>query len=354
MTSTFTRAMAVATAFLVSAALPALVLPAAALGAGHIYRSPATVDAEVHLRGTNGFDFIAFAIGDTQIVSASRRVSKLGEESVNYYAHGSPDALRDGVLRMEFGMQGHFRGRFVAMSTETQKVTGGCTGDPMTIEKGFFVGSFNFQGERGYSSVHARRVRGPVTRQGPIRCRIPSEGRGHEGKRARKSADHEFRLIAGDGKSHLVFQASREEPAPLEGETTGFFEVSVTGDKAGAFEVSQNAFTFELPSKATTTFQVPNLTGPPTEAILEPPAPFSGSATFHLDTPKSASWTGDLAVELPGLGKTPLTGAKIAAGLCRSSHCTKTLPGPLQRLLEASRSDGEGFVSVTVETQTIR
>ena len=350
------RAKAIAAVLTVTTVLVFLALPAGALGTGHIYRSPATVDAEIHLRGTNGFGFTAFAIGDTQIVSASKPVSKLGEESVDYYAHGGPDAFSDGVPRMKLGKQGQFRGRFVAKSTKTRKVTGGCSGKPTTIEKGIFVGSFNVHGERGYSSVHARRVRGSVTRQGPIRCRIPSEGRRHEGhrggKQAKESADREFRLIAGDGKSQLVFQASREEPAPLEGETTGFFEVSATGDKAGAFEVSQNAFTFEFPSKATTTFQVPSLTGPPTEAILEPPAPFSGAATFHLDTPKSASWTGDLAVELPGLGRLPLTGPKIAAGLCHGSQCTKTLPESLQRLLEASRSDEEGIA--VVETQEIR
>ena len=60
---------------------------------------------------------------------------------------------------------------------------------------------------------------------------------------------------------------------------------------------------FEFGPGAASTFQVPNLAEPLTEATLEPPAPFSGSATFHLDTPKTASWTGDLAVELPGLGK---------------------------------------------------
>jgi hypothetical protein len=349
------RAKAIATALTATAVLLALVLPAGALGAGHFYRQPASVDAELHLRGTNGFGFIAFAFGDTAVVSVSKRVSRFGEESVIYYAHGRHPAFADGLLQMKLGRQGQFRGRFVAESTETQKMPARCSGDPTTIETGFFVGSFNFHGERGYSSVHSRRERGSVTRQGAIRCRIPSEAGRHEGKQggkeAKESADHEFRLIAGDGKAQLVFQASREEPAQLQGHSTASFEVSADGDKAGAFEVSRSAFVFEFPSRAAPKFQVPNLAEPLAEAIVEPPAPFSGAATFHLDDPQTASWSGDLVVDLPGLGKLPLTGAKIAAGLCHDSHCTKTLPEPLQRLLEASRNDSEGLVSVSVSTK---
>ena len=81
---------------------------------------------------------------------------------------------------------------------------------------------------------------------------------------------------------------------------------------------------------------MPNLAEPLAEATVAPPAPFSGSATFHLDDPKTASWTGDLAVEMPGLGKVSLTGDGIEAGLCSGlSNCTKTLPKDLQPVLEA-------------------
>jgi hypothetical protein len=349
------RAKAIATILAAATALIVLVVPASALGAAHHYRQPATVDAEIHLRGTNGFRFFALTFGDAAIISASKRASKFGEESVSYFARpqrGRP-AFKDGILEMDLGKQGRFRGRFVAKSTKTRKPAGGCTGDPTTIEKGFFVGAFNFRGERGYSSIHAHRERGSVTRQGAARCQIPSEaGRQEEkqgAKEAKESAAHEFRLIAGDGTAQLVFQASREEPAQLEGETAAYYQVSAAGDKAGAFEVSRSAFVFEFPSRATPKFQVPNLAEPLAEAILAPPAPFSGTATFHLDDPQTASWTGDLAVDLPGLGKLPLTGGKIAAGLCHDAHCTKTLPESLQRLLEASRNDGSSYVTVGID-----
>jgi hypothetical protein len=338
-------------------ALLCFALPAGALGAGHFYRQPASVDAEVHLRGTNGFRFIGFAFGNTAILSASKRVSKFGDESVDYFARGHYPLFHDGLMTMNFGGLGQFRARFVAKSTKSRNPAKGCTGDPTTIESGFFLGSFSFHGERGYSSVHSHREPGSVTRLGATRCPIPAEFTGHEGRQAageaKESNAAEFRLLAGDIKAQVVFQASREAPPGLEGQSPTSFDVSASGGKVGAFDVSRSAFVFEFPSSAASTFQVPNLAKPLGEAILEPPAPFSGAATFHLDSPKSASWTGDLAVELPGLGKLPLTGGKIAAGLCQGrSHCTKTLPEPLQRLLEGSGGDSSSYGALVTQEET--
>lgn len=111
----------------------------------------------------------------------------------------------------------------------------------------------------------------------------------------------------------------------------------------------RNASAFEIGEDTATAFQVPNLAEPLTEATVSPSAPFSGSATFHLDGPKTASWTGDLAVELPGAGEVPLSGEGISAGLCHGpSHCTKTLRGLLQKELEG----GSVFYGQT-EVQTI-
>lgn len=48
-----------------------------------------------------------------------------------------------------------------------------------------------------------------------------------------------------------------------------------------------------------------------------------------------------------------LTGKKIYAGACRGrSHCTKTLPKPLQRLLELDSFGVSYFVSGEATTQT--
>jgi hypothetical protein len=45
-------------------------------------------------------------------------------------------------------------------------------------------------------------------------------------------------------------------------------------------------------------------------ATVSPPVPFTGSGSFLRNPDGSTSWTGTLAVDLPGLGSVPLTGGK--------------------------------------------
>jgi hypothetical protein len=121
--------------------------------------------------------------------------------------------------------------------------------------------------------------------------------------------------------------------------------VTAEAPKVGAFDVHRSAFVVDAGPDAASTLLTPNQQEPLAEAVIEPPAPFSGSATFHLEGPKKASWTGNLAVELPGAGKVPLTGDEIYAGACRGQkNCTATLPTPLAELLEG------GSFSVSVAT----
>jgi len=50
-------------------------------------------------------------------------------------------------------------------------------------------------------------------------------------------------------------------------------------------------------------------------AALVPPAPFSGSASFHRGAPAGKRWGGNLTVNLPGRSNVPLSGAGIEATL---------------------------------------
>ncbi|HET8954030.1 MAG TPA: hypothetical protein VFN18_00055 [Solirubrobacterales bacterium] len=71
----------------------------------------------------------------------------------------------------------------------------------------------------------------------------------------------------------------------------------------------------------------------PTTATIELPAPFSGSASYAAEPGAPPSWSGDLAVALPGAVAVPLTGIGFNAGLCRSFSsgdpgvCTGSLAG---------------------------
>jgi hypothetical protein len=90
------------------------------------------------------------------------------------------------------------------------------------------------------------------------------------------------------------------------------------------------------------TFVSPDPTHPLSAATVEPPAPFSGSASFSLTSPTTDELTGDLAAELPGLGKVPLTRG-LEAGLCKSGKCTKTLPAALRPIEGSGEFSGEFF-----------
>jgi hypothetical protein len=338
----------------------ALVLPGGAAAKVHYSKQPASVSAELHLRGTHGFRVSLYVSdGRSVIVSASKEVSKSGSESVDYFTvhpNGPAHAFDRGELNVRVGRLGRFHARFVPTSTKTEAAVPGCKGEATTVEKGFFVGSLAFHGERDYTSVAARRARGTVTKTGAARCRIefPATVPGHQSARHAKAEkereEEEVRLVAGDPKGDAVFQARREAtPAGLAGATT-LFLASASG-KVGDLLVDRNAFVFDFQSDAAETFLTPNLAEPLAEATLEPPAPFSGSATFHLDTPKKASWTGDLAVELPGIAPVPLTGEGIAAGICAGrTNCTDTLPKRLAPILQDGggssygSSDSQGFV----------
>jgi hypothetical protein len=50
-------------------------------------------------------------------------------------------------------------------------------------------------------------------------------------------------------------------------------------------------------------------------AVLAPPAPFSGSASFHRGATAANRWGGDLTVDLPGRSNVPLVGPRVRATL---------------------------------------
>jgi hypothetical protein len=56
---------------------------------------------------------------------------------------------------------------------------------------------------------------------------------------------------------------------------------------------------------------------PTSDLVIEPPAPFTGSATYRQETPTQAHWSGDLKIDMPGFGILPLAG--------RGSQATATV-----------------------------
>jgi hypothetical protein len=57
------------------------------------------------------------------------------------------------------------------------------------------------------------------------------------------------------------------------------------------------------------------------EAVIAPPRPFQGRATFQRESAGEVSWAGDLRVKLPGFGVVPFTGNGFKTVMCEDSGC---------------------------------
>jgi hypothetical protein len=73
----------------------------------------------------------------------------------------------------------------------------------------------------------------------------------------------------------------------------------------------------------TSTFLLPNFAVAPENAVIQPTAPFTGSATFSRTAESTFSWTGDLAVSFPGIEPVPLAGPDFRLGYCALSTCVE-------------------------------
>jgi hypothetical protein len=337
------RAKTIAALLAATAILLALAVPTIAARA-HRYSSPASTTVFLSGKATNGFSFDYLGATSFGGFLTATRNSRLGaDQNVSYLipSRHTPAVDKDGRLDLKVGRLGHFRARFVPTSTKTEPPESGCGGGPSVVEKGYFVGSFSFHGERGYTRISSHREPGTVTRYGKTTCTVPSEslkGPRHlprPTKKQRETEADEFHLLAGDAEGSITFQAWRDDAPVKNASLPTSFQVSLS-ERENGMEVTRSTSIIDFDSEEGA-FSTPSPTDPLDEAVLAPPAPFTGSATFHLESPKTAGWTGDLAVELPGRAPLPLVGKGIDAGLCAGRpHCTKTLPEQQQFELENS------------------
>lgn len=188
------------------------------------------------------------------------------------------------------------------------------------ILKGVFRGTIEFHGERGYTTVARRSARGEIVaipREVCKRDKHPSPP--HE---PATQPGIEFVLAGRDlAGGSLEFSAFRLDRSFGGAAPTAEFEATYTRERHGLLTVARTEVSDEGADALTLT--APH--GKPTEATVNPPAPFSGAGAFKLESPTKASWTGDLSVEIPILGDVSLTEPSFKAGAC-AAHCTKTFP----------------------------
>lgn len=202
----------------------------------------------------------------------------------------------------------------------------GCQNDGKSaILRGYFRGTIEFHGEGGYTTVARSSARGEIDVGGKELCRRKKHRRQPTKREEREVAGLKY-FLAGTKESggDLTFSAFSTPGAPgLEPVTE--YSASYAHERDGltiiaATRVTDDEGTFSLIPKD----------GTPSEVPLEPPAPFSGTGIFRLESPTTASWMGDISVEIPTLGRVALAGSSFWAGACEGANCTKTFPPDAQ------------------------
>jgi len=169
-------------------------------------------------------------------------------------------------------------------------------GSKVTYEPQLYRGSFEFHGEEGYTDAATATPRERIPHL--YRSECGTYGSLEVGGGDVPGAG--LRLHSGRGKLKLDLTARKNGP----GKRTRL-QVGVEEERAGisisreaSRWVGADAFTYD-PLLRT--------------AVLAPPAPFSGSGSFHRNAAAPNRWGGDLTVDLPGRSDIPLTGRSVKA-----------------------------------------
>jgi hypothetical protein len=315
--------------------LIALAVPGGAVAKPRFYNTPGSTSEGIQLRGTDGYRLSLEVFDRRAQLDVVKRVGHQGLISTYYVLRRRLPAGPD--IRFQLGKEGDVDLHFVP-DRVVEHGYPNCTGGPEITEHGHFVGTIRFRGRRDFTRVVAHRVGGLVTRTPPHRCRREKSTNGSSfsvgvGIGTQSVPKGALELIAGTADGKLKFTGYRfEERSPLP--PTESFLASIERMRPG-FTATSSAFD----GGSESSFVSPEPGSPLSAAEVSPPAPFSGSASFALTPPRDGEWGGDLAVELPGYGRVPLTGPTIRAGLCETKACTPTLPKSL-RPRTGSEKDG--------------
>jgi hypothetical protein len=290
----------------------------------HVEFFPPSSRASMYLGERDGYDIgVSFAEPDLAILQVSAYDDETGDfTSTNYGAHFQ-GSLPLGHLRADFGSVGsvsvHFRPRGKA---RTRGPGANCSGRPSRDEAGYFVGRVSLHGEGGYFRIAENRADGSLQRSFRSRCWVKRHQRIYPPPSLREAVVPRATIPFGGGNGGSLASLQvvvNEDRRQIELRVDHFAGSSSGGDVQlgereyqGKMPVGRGISIEDAPAGTFLT----TLPGehPPT-ATLQPPAPFSGEAEYVGTSPTSHSWTGSLAVQLPGQ-LLALTGPEFASSLC--------------------------------------
>lgn len=265
---------------------------------------------EFTLKGSNGYRITVSADPEA---GGPVKLSVEGHSGAAVYI--APGHATANTIRARFGRLGRVSVRFKPSGRERDvKVQEKCFRHrpPVVSSKlGSFVGTIRFRGERGYTRVSAHRAQGGIG--DPLTNTSKKHGcEFHRSSAERRRELQSVSLEASSPDAEVFLFAGRLFGNQRRLASSG--ESAVPGEDRYAFVVGQA----EKVGRMRILRLAEALGGPETfvfdegltSATVIPPFPFTGSGSFARNPDGSTSWTGTLAVSLPGLGSVPLTGGK--------------------------------------------
>jgi protein-S-isoprenylcysteine O-methyltransferase Ste14 len=242
------------------------------------------------LQGSNGFTVAVVARPPGW--GFPSQVSLVASRKGAYAYYAAPGTVTRTSFAADFGALGRVSVTYRPTGGEEQ-LAPSCGSDAF-FSSGVYEGTIEFHGEGGYTDISSSWARGHFDPP----CGTRSESVGGRITGAQLSA-HAFSFEAGNG---LTFEAVKNRPtAPAMFEAT---LIEASSDIAIVRSVRARApsslFHFGASLR---------------RAVVKPPAPFSGSASFRRDGRGQGHWEGGLKVGFPGKPGVGLTGRGFGVSL---------------------------------------
>jgi hypothetical protein len=280
--------------------LATLVLPSGVAARPGYYVSPHDHYAEAKINGSNGYRLAINVLSGVVAVTASKETSRV------FYAPFDSQ-MRDGKMRAHLPGVGRIALRFHERSRSRRDPPDGCEGLGPLVRRGIFRGRVKLTGERDYTRVDVRAIRGKIVDEPRLVC--------HRSGHARSSASNQEALLRAAvprGRGSLEFFA--DEFGSKFDSFPAFFVAQLIRLRGKMFVMnSVYGFTREPGALA--------VDRPPLSGSVVPPKPFTGTATFQRESGGTFTWLGDLAAELPGVGPVKLAGPAFKAEACLGHKC---------------------------------
>jgi hypothetical protein len=249
----------------------------------------------VAVHGTHGFDLIVNTFPATR--GRSARVVVSADREADLIQYTAPASLAGEGIHASLGRFGRIDLRWVP-DGRLGEVTYSCHGHGrqghFLFDRGAYVGTLRFRGGNGFTAVRAHRVewRRSWYRSLTTCRREASESISRPGKILRAAVDDR------DPRAGLLAY----QPKPGAAVDYEAFD----RQDVGPIKIERYAWTHGGPRTLTSSKDF-------SAATIEPPAPFSGTATFARTEHAHGTWLGDLTAEFADGSVVPMAGEPFAA-----------------------------------------